>query len=122
MSVSFVRKVVTKPHGTKQYSYLAVDTGAAPKATPPGPPLMVSGLTASCWPTPRWVQEALRIRSCFATYRDEKLMNDVLFCLTGYRLKPALALVLRALVAINFIALSQHQSAGADRRERGDVS
>ena len=53
----------------------------------------------------------LRVRSCFATYRDEKLVNDVVFCLTEYRLKPALALVLHALLAINFIALSQHQSA-----------
>ena len=120
MSVSLVRKVVTKPHGTKEYSYLAVDTGAAPNATPPGPPLKVSGLTASCWPTPRWVQEALRVRFCFATYRDKKLVNGIAFCLAGYRLKPALALALHALLAINVIAFNQYQSAGAVRRERGD--
>ena len=58
----------------------------------------------------------LRVRSCFATYRDEKLVNDFFFFLTGYRLKPALAHVLHALLDINFIALSQHQSAGAERR------
>ena len=54
------------------------------------------------------------VRSLFATYQDEKLVNDVFFCLTGYRLKPALALVLHALLAITFIALSQYQSAGTE--------